>query len=173
MLLDPACSARALIRRTAGTSGGAAMPDGASPRAPARSCEPCGGQSAATVSSGAMARRGFVGATTCSSQRLSFPAQACQLLIFQANPSFLFADILQMQLLEPLPLVQQQLPAALVREEIDDAIECLAGTVGVQRAQAQMARLRESDRIFPSFRPATSIFPIRYHRPRAPGLASA
>ena len=43
-------------------------------------------------------------------QRLSFPAQACQLLIFQANPSFLFAHTLQMQLLEPLPLA---LPLAL------------------------------------------------------------
>ena len=42
--------------------------------------------------------------------------------------------------------IHQQLSAACVREEIDDAVERLAGAVGMQSTQAQVPGLRECDR---------------------------
>ena len=44
--------------------------------------------------------------------------------------------------------IHQQLLAALVGEEIDDAVECLVGAVGVQRREHQVPGLGELDAVF-------------------------
>ncbi len=44
--------------------------------------------------------------------------------------------------------VHEQLFAPLIREEVDDAVQCLIGAVGVQRGQYQMAGFGELDGVF-------------------------
>ena len=46
--------------------------------------------------------------------------------------------------------VGQQLVTAFFREEVDDAVECLVGTVGVQGSHTEMAGFGKRHRIFHS-----------------------